>query len=337
MKRGVMRAARGWAGIALLACLLGSLAGCFLFNQSPVARMEADPVFGTSPLAITFDASESTDADGMIVSYLWDFGDGDTDTGETVTHVFVTTTETRTFTVTLTVVDNRGGRAEVSQSIEVLAGGAEETTGEGLPVARFTADRRIGLIPLTVTFDASDSTGGAGNIIEYDWDFGDGSQTTGTPVTHTFEPAATEEFTVTLYVWNDAGQLDTEQVEIIAIVPGDVTGDDEPVAELVASDPNMIYESDERPNIPSLFEVTFDPRGSAADAGHEIEYFLWEFGDGEFGVEESDLEVTHIYELRTLSQTYVVRLTVFDDQGLEGTVTVNVTLTDEFGEDEEED
>ena len=182
-----------------------------------------------------------------------------------------------------------------------------------------------------VTFDASDSTGGAGSIVAYDWDFGDGGTATGTPVTHTFEPERTDEFTVTLFVWNSEGQFDTEQIQVIAIVPGDVTGDDEPVAEFVVSDPLMIFESENRPNTPSLFQVSFDPRGSFADAGHQIEYYLWEFGDGSFHIEESDLEVTHIYELAAMTKTVVARLTVFDDQGLEGTKTANITLTDPAG------
>ena len=323
----------GW-GVALVAALLLlALAGCDLFNSVPVARITASLLSGTSPLAVLFDASDSYDPDagGVIVAYLWEFGDGETDTGETVTHTFLATTEARTFTVTLTVVDDQGGRGETSQTIEVLAGGAEDPVGEGAPVAWFTVDRLIGVIPFRVVFDASGSTGGAGNIIEYSWDFGDDGTAVGTPVTHTYEPERTETFTVTLRVWNSQGQFDTEQKQVIAIVPGDVTGDEEPVATFVNSDPNMIRESEDRPNTPSLFEITFDPRGSFADAGHAIEYYLWEFGDGEFRVEESDLEVTHIYELTSLSTTYVARLTVFDDQGLEGTVTANITLTDPFG------
>jgi len=102
-------------------------------------------------------------------------------------------------------------------------------------------------------------------------------------------------------------------------------------AEFVVSDPLMIFESENRPNTPSLFQVSFDPRGSFADAGHQIEYYLWEFGDGSFHIEESDLEVTHIYELAAMTKTVVARLTVFDDQGLEGTKTANITLTDPAG------
>ena len=63
------------------------------------------------------------------------------------------------------------------------------------------------------------------------------------------------------------------------------------------------------------------------NAGHSIEYYAWEFGDGDLQVETSDLEVTHFYELSAPSQTYIARLTVFDDQGLDNTILINITLT----------
>jgi len=51
---------------------------------------------------ITFNGSASTD-DGVILAYLWDFGDGNMGTGATVVHTFDNVGD---FTVTLTVKDN---------------------------------------------------------------------------------------------------------------------------------------------------------------------------------------------------------------------------------------
>lgn len=42
-------------------------------NQYPVARLSLNPTFAGAPAVITFDASQSTDADGNIVEYRWDF------------------------------------------------------------------------------------------------------------------------------------------------------------------------------------------------------------------------------------------------------------------------
>ncbi len=318
------------SGIFVLGLALVLIVGCALFNHSPVARITASPLTGQSPLSVNLDASDSSDPDDDPLSYEWDFGDGsDTAVGEIVDHVFTATDETTIYTVTLTVTDGRGGRSTTSQSIEVTPGPAGETGGEGFPVARFTADRIIGLSPLTVSFDAADSTPGTGYIVECDWDFGDDGKGIGTQLTHTFEPEETATFTVTLFVWNSEGDVDTEQMEIIVIVPDPQTGDEEPVAEIEVIETLETYQSTDKPAIPSLFSVTLSPAGSYADAGHTIEYYAWEFGDGDMIVNTTDEDVTHIYELRPPTHTYVARLTVYDDQGLEGSTVVNITLTDE--------
>lgn len=60
----------------------------------------------------SFDASQSTDADGSIVEYKWDFGDGRTATGVTANHQFTGTP----IPISLTIVDDAGGVA-ISQLI----------------------------------------------------------------------------------------------------------------------------------------------------------------------------------------------------------------------------
>ncbi len=311
---------------ALLLCLI---LACSLFNQSPVARIVANVLSGSSPLVVTFNATTSMDADGTITAYVWNFGDGDTDTGANVQHTFTTTDAVEIFEVTLAVTDDDGDTSQATQTIEVHLGDGEQPTGTGLPTARFTASKFIGVSPLTVTFDATTSTPGTGTIAAYNWNFADGTQATGVKVTHTFipDPEVTTTYPATLFVWNSNDQVDTEQLEIIVIVPANDTGDEEPVADISVSGPTVIYESEDRPAIASLFEVTFDPRGSYADAGHNIEYYAWDFGDGNLQVETSDLKVTHIYSLTAPSQTLVAKLTVFDDQGLEHTAVVNITLS----------
>ena len=320
------------ASAALAAALLILLPGCALFNQPPIARISASVLSGTSPLAVIFDASASIDPDGSIVAYLWDFGDGETANGVNVSHAFTATTETVIYTVTLTVTDDQRNRTETTQTIEVhpgdgTPGGDDGNGGEGFPVARFTRTPLIGRTPLAVTFDAIDSTPGTGTIDAYNWDFGDGSTGTGRQVTHTYTPTATREYTVTLMVWNSVGVVDAEQHEVIVIVPEGITGDEDPVADVTVTDPDQIYVSPDIASIPSLFEVSFDPRGSYADAGHELIYYAWDFGDGETQVETEDLQVTHIYQSSTFTRTYMARLTVYDDQGLFDTMVVNVTVT----------
>jgi PKD repeat protein len=54
----------------------------------------------------TVDASASTDGDGTITGYAWDYGDSTTGTGNPATHSYATA---GTYTITLTVTDNAGG------------------------------------------------------------------------------------------------------------------------------------------------------------------------------------------------------------------------------------
>jgi PKD repeat protein len=74
------------------------------------------PDSGEKPLQVSFDASASSDSDGLIVSYSWDFGGGQSGSGKTTSHTYV---NKGMFTVTLTVTDNRHGSATASRTVDV--------------------------------------------------------------------------------------------------------------------------------------------------------------------------------------------------------------------------
>jgi PKD repeat protein len=68
--------------------------------------------------SLQFNGSGSTDPDGSIVTYLWDFGDGTTASTASPTHTFATA---GTYTVKLTVTDNTGltGSAQTTVTVTV--------------------------------------------------------------------------------------------------------------------------------------------------------------------------------------------------------------------------
>jgi len=80
-------------------------------NQAPTAQLDADTTYGPAPLAVTFDASGSTDpdlGDGDSIHYAWDLdGDGEFDdgTGTTAQHEYV---EEANVTAKLQVGDDFG-------------------------------------------------------------------------------------------------------------------------------------------------------------------------------------------------------------------------------------
>lgn len=86
-------------------------------NQPPSASFTATPTEGTSPLTILFDGSASTDYDGLVAGYNWNFGDGTTGTGQTVQHTY---TSAATYTVTLQAIDDLGAKSPLaSKTISV--------------------------------------------------------------------------------------------------------------------------------------------------------------------------------------------------------------------------
>lgn len=86
-------------------------------NQPPVAAFTET----VTDLAVAFDGSTSTDADGTVVSYEWNFGDdatGATTTGPDarMNHTY---TAAGTYNVTLTVVDNSGAKSTATHPVTV--------------------------------------------------------------------------------------------------------------------------------------------------------------------------------------------------------------------------
>jgi len=307
--------------IAALLVGLTVLAGCFLFNQAPVVRFTASLLSGTSPLTVAFDAGESTDPDGGIASYKWDFGDGDSAIGATTTHTFTATVAT-IFIVTLMVTDDDGGVSTRSQSIEVRVGLPEDPN---VPKARITAGPTSGDSPLAVTFNGSLSQAVDGIITLYSWDFGDDSTGTGETASHSYTVLSTTNYAATLTVTDDKGRTASASVVVTVTVPTAIP-DDPPRADLLVSAVNQMFASPSLPNPPSLFEVQFDPSGSAAAAGHSIEYYVWRFGDGETATTETGQIVTHVYTVVSQTRTVIVTLTVIDDQGYRDMAVANVTM-----------
>jgi PKD repeat protein len=155
-------------------------------NISPTASFSSSAYYLTG----SFDGTGSTDDDGTIASYAWNFGDSTTGTGPTPQHLYATA---GTYTVTLTVTDDRGGTGTVTGSVTVTAPPANIT-----PHASFTAAVTYHMASFTST-----STDEDGTIASYSWDFGDGSTGAGATPSHLYATIGT--YTVTLTVTDNRG------------------------------------------------------------------------------------------------------------------------------------
>jgi LPXTG-motif cell wall-anchored protein len=95
-------------------------------NAVPVAAAGATPTSGAAPLGVTFNSTGSSDSDGSIASYSWDFGDGSpAGTGAAPSHTYAAA---GTYTAMLTVTDNLGATATANVTITVSAAPVVTTT-----------------------------------------------------------------------------------------------------------------------------------------------------------------------------------------------------------------
>ncbi len=87
-------------------------------GQPPVAAITANPTSGTVPLTVSFSGTGSSDADGSIVNYAWNFGDGNLGSGATPSNTYQSA---GTYTAVLTVTDDSGLTAQRSVTITAQA------------------------------------------------------------------------------------------------------------------------------------------------------------------------------------------------------------------------
>ncbi|MFZ4703448.1 MAG: PKD domain-containing protein, partial [Candidatus Methylumidiphilus sp.] len=71
----------------------------------PVSVPDGTPLSGYAPLNVSFSSSGSSDPDGTVVSYLWNFGDGTSSTSPNPAHTYVSA---GTYAAVLTVTDSQG-------------------------------------------------------------------------------------------------------------------------------------------------------------------------------------------------------------------------------------
>jgi parallel beta-helix repeat protein len=163
-------------------------------NAAPVAHADG-PYSGYVNQSISFSGSTSTDSDGTIAGYRWDFTNDDHydtnwSTTPTTTHVY---TSAGTYTIKLQVKDNEGALDTDTATVNITT----QTVQHQAPVA--DADGPYsGLTYQNIHFDGTGSHGPDGSIVNYTWNFGDSTHGYGVSPLHSYDSAGT--FTVTLTV-----------------------------------------------------------------------------------------------------------------------------------------
>lgn len=152
----------------------------------PVANFNSDVKSGYAPLSVQFiDLSKNA------TKWNWDFGDGKTSSEQNPKHNYSTE---GTYTVNLTVSNTNYTDSKLS-SISVLGKIAIVLS----PVANFSSNVSRGFVPLSIQFtDLSE------NATAWNWDFGDGNNSTEQNPVHTYSAAGN--YTAKLIAINAACQ-----------------------------------------------------------------------------------------------------------------------------------
>jgi PKD repeat protein len=271
-------------------------------NIPPVASIDISAVNGPAPLTVDVSASNSIDFDGTLISYNWNFGDGGISVYENDNHTFEIP---GTYIIILNVTDNSGSASTAETTVTVSD---PEVLPNQPPVPILSASPQSGPSPLNVLFDSTDSTDTDGSIIDYSWDFGDGSSSNGIFVNYTYTAIGT--FTGKLTVIDDGGASASAETTL------SVSASD-PLNVL----PLAVINASPLTGAPPL-TTTFSGAGSTDPDGVILTY-NWDFGDGSVA---SGVEVSHPY---STAGTYIATLTVTDDMGDTGQAKVTISITEE--------
>jgi hypothetical protein len=169
-------------------------------NAWPVAVATTTPVNGDVPLPVSFSSAGSTDMDGSIASYAWDFGDGSSSSEANPSHTYIIGGP---FVATLTVTDDQGAQTTTTVFVKAL-------NPNQLPVANASADPMGGIPPFDVVFDATGSYDPDGWLGNFHWTFSDGGEYWGNiayATVYTSDP-----FTATLTVFDNRNGTGTATV-----------------------------------------------------------------------------------------------------------------------------
>jgi len=267
-------------------------------SQLPVTVLTYSPEFPSEGETVLFDASESFDPDGEIVTYQWDFnGSGEFDlqgSAQTASYVY---TSAGQFTPRVTVVDDQSDSASRAAFIEINA----------VPVAQFQVSRfdpnELEVVSFTDLSRDSD-----GVIVAWLWDFGDGTISDAVSPSHVYQQSGTH--TVTLTVTDEIGGM--------AIADATLTiGNLPPVATLTVA----------ASSLPTGSRFAFDASGShdlSPQGG--LTRYEWKLGEQTgFALETSVPNLSHAF---TEDGVHLICVRVTDSDGavaISEPITVTVT------------
>ena len=158
---------------------------------------------------VTFDASASfdTESDNGALHYIWDFGDGIMGTGKVVKHRYY---KAYKYSIKLTVKDDDSATATIIKRLTV-----ENQKPEAKIIIKGEENEyRVNELIRFYGVRSTDTPSDKRNLT-YQWDFGDGTHSSGINATHKY--IKTGEYSVRLKVVDDDGDFDEIRATIVIV------------------------------------------------------------------------------------------------------------------------
>ena len=181
-------------------------------NKPPIADA-GGPYTGKVDKPLQLNPSKCRDPDGTVVFYRWNFGDGSSQIlEENPIHVYK---NPGTYTATLTIIDN-------DYSVAV-----DNTTVEISPPTNQKPQANI-IIPSNgysiseISFSSTGSNDPDGDVLTYNWSFGDDTDSTEKNPTHIYQSAGT--YIVTLKVSDEQYSDTASSIITIEEAPSELPG-----------------------------------------------------------------------------------------------------------------
>jgi len=274
-------------------------------NQPPMSDPNG-PYNGFTGVPVAFDGTGSSDPDGSVASYAWDFGDTNTGIGATPSHMYTSDNGGVPYDVTLTVTDDLGSPSAPVMTTATIADNLLPTAEANGPYGDSTGE--------SILFSSAGSGDADGFIVSYEWDFdaSDGITVDATGPSPSNSYATDGVYTVTLTVTDNLGASSSD-IATATIV----TANEAPIAD--AGGPYTVSLPLEGGIVDFDGSASSDPDGDILNAT-----FDWDFGDGNVALNAGPTP-SHTY---TVSTTYVATLTLTDEDGGVATDTAVVYIVD---------
>ncbi|MFA5772563.1 MAG: PKD domain-containing protein [Thermoplasmata archaeon] len=240
--------------------------------------------------------SSSSDADGSIANYAWNFGDGNNSYESSPEHTW---SSKGNFDITLTIIDDLGGMDSIKQTLLIV---------NAAPLIALSANTTTAQTYETIKFYETSVMDTDGYVVLHSYDFGDGTlvnitDSGITSIEHNYTAKGT--YNVTLRVYDNDGGYAVKKIAVT----------------IINTPPTFVYVPTNL-SASSLTSLKFN--ATVQDIDGTVVNYTWNFGDNSLDNLAYAQTSLHSY---SMSGNYTASLTITDNDGGTAVKSTSVTIT----------